>query len=207
MITIKVREGFDEIPVQRGTVTFGINSLDDLSEQFELSSIKKQFKYNPAKLRDDLPDLSRIYQIDFPARIDVHSVAEAFSRDPNIEYAEPIPIVGQLAEIPNDELLYVSATFTTDHAPKQPGISIIVKMETEEVVIGIVDDCSRMDIILILIDNMWQNLGEDFDGDGYVLEFNGSEWVFDPGDINNIDDDGNGYIDDFIGWDFYLWEF
>jgi len=54
-----------------------------------------------------------------------------------------------------------------------------------------------------LIDNIWQNLGEDLDGDGRVLEQNASGvWVFDPDDINDIDDDGNGYPDDFIGWNF-----
>ena len=53
-----------------------------------------------------------------------------------------------------------------------------------------------------LIHNIWNNLGEDFDNDGHTVEWNGSTGSFDPGDINGIDDDGNGYVDDFIGWDF-----
>jgi subtilisin family serine protease len=53
-----------------------------------------------------------------------------------------------------------------------------------------------------LINNIWNNLGEDADNDGRTLEWNGSSWVFDPGDVNGIDDDGNSYVDDFIGWDF-----
>lgn len=53
-----------------------------------------------------------------------------------------------------------------------------------------------------LINNIWNNLGEDFDNDGHTVEWSGSSWVFDPGDINGVDDDNNGYIDDFIGWDF-----
>ena len=53
-----------------------------------------------------------------------------------------------------------------------------------------------------LINNIWNNLGEDFDNDGHTIEFNGSSWVFDPGDVNGVDDDANGYIDDFLGWDF-----
>jgi len=57
-----------------------------------------------------------------------------------------------------------------------------------------------------LISNIWQNLGEDADGDGRTLEFINNQWVFDPGDLNNIDDDDwdnnpNTYIDDLIGWD------
>lgn len=50
---------------------------------------------------------------------------------------------------------------------------------------------------------LWQNLAEDADGDGSVLVLNNfGQLVFDPDDENGIDDDGNGYIDDFIGWDF-----
>lgn len=44
-------------------------------------------------------------------------------------------------------------------------------------------------------------LGTGVDLDG--LDFNGNLWV-NPGEIagNNIDDDGNGYVDDINGWDF-----
>lgn len=52
--------------------------------------------------------------------------------------------------------------------------------------------------------NLWQNLGEDLDGDGRVIvqDVNGY-WSYDSDDENGIDDDGNGYVDDFIGWDFF----
>ncbi|MBC8311978.1 MAG: S8 family serine peptidase [Candidatus Marinimicrobia bacterium] len=52
-----------------------------------------------------------------------------------------------------------------------------------------------------LRNNMWNNLGEDADGDGVTMVQVGNTWVFDPDDQNYIDDDGNGFIDDFIGWD------
>ena len=44
-----------------------------------------------------------------------------------------------------------------------------------------------------LNNQMWINPGEDLDGDGVL---------WDPDDINGQDDDGNGFVDDFIGWDF-----
>jgi subtilisin family serine protease len=53
-----------------------------------------------------------------------------------------------------------------------------------------------------LINNIWNNLGEDLNSNGRTVIWNGSAWVFDPGDINGIDNDLNGYVDDFIGWDF-----
>jgi len=53
-----------------------------------------------------------------------------------------------------------------------------------------------------LAPNVFRNLGEDADHDSTTLVWNGSQWVLDPGDLNGIDDDNNGYIDDVIGWDF-----
>ncbi len=41
--------------------------------------------------------------------------------------------------------------------------------------------------------NIWVNPGEDLDMDGVV---------WDTDDLNGVDDDGNGFIDDLIGWDF-----
>jgi hypothetical protein len=49
---------------------------------------------------------------------------------------------------------------------------------------------------------VWQNLGEDADQDGHTLEFNGSSWAFDPGDADTLDNDLNGKVNDFVGWDF-----
>ena len=39
------------------------------------------------------------------------------------------------------------------------------------------------------------------DGDGAVLEYIHGEWVFDSDDTNSVDDDGDGYNDNFIGYD------
>ncbi len=76
-----------------------------------------------------------------------------------------------------------------------------IRKESPDEIVAILDtgiDWKHPD----LVNNIWQNLGEDADGDGIVLVYTGAAWIFDPGDMNGIDDDGNGYIDDFIGWDF-----
>ena len=52
-----------------------------------------------------------------------------------------------------------------------------------------------------LRNSLWNNLGEDANGNGVTVIQQGNSWIFDPGDENNIDDDNNGYIDDLIGWD------
>jgi serine protease len=201
MITIKVKEGVGEFEKQRGEVIFNIPSLDVKVNKYDVNLLEKRFRYNPQKLRDGLPDLSRIYRIEFPEEHSVTKVAREFSKDPNIEYAEPIP-VNQLLEVPNDpmygQLHHLPQIFAEEAWEIHKG-----EDGEEEVVIAIVDTGTEWDHE-DLVDNIWQNMGEDFDGDGKTLEFIGGEWIFDPDDENGLDDDENGYIDDFIGWNFAL---
>jgi hypothetical protein len=198
MITIKLKEGLGDFDHQTGKVALGIPTLDKKFKQFDVHSFDKRFEFNPEKRRDDMPDLSRIYKICFPEEISVRRVARVFQEDPNVEYAEAIPVM-KMCETPDDpmfddlyhlQLIQAEAAWDIHKAENGP-----------EILIGIVDDAVewRHDD---LIDNVWENLGEDFDGDGHVIEFNGSEWIFDPDDENGIDDDGNGKVDDFVGWDF-----
>ena len=54
-----------------------------------------------------------------------------------------------------------------------------------------------------LVKGVWQNMGEDANHNGKTVDIqSGTGSTFDAGDINGVDDDGNGKIDDFIGWDF-----
>lgn len=62
-----------------------------------------------------------------------------------------------------------------------------------------------------LVNNLWQNLNEDADGDGHTIEWTGSSWILDSGDLNGIDDDDwdnspDTFIDDLIGWDLSGWD-
>ena len=115
-----------------------------------------------------------------------------------VEYAEPnSPLY--LLEAPNDTYYDQLWAMPKINAPEAWEVS----EGSEDVVVAVFDtgiDWSHPD----LINNIWQNLGEDSDGDGTVLEWDGSQnrWIFDPDDQNGIDDDGNGYADDFIGWNF-----
>ena len=57
-----------------------------------------------------------------------------------------------------------------------------------------------------LVANIYQNLGEDADGDGQTIIYSGGQWILDPGDLNGIDDDNwdnnaSTYIDDLVGWE------
>jgi serine protease len=198
MITIKLKKGVGDFTFIDGNVAVGIPSLDTKLSKFKVSLLKKRFTFNPEKYRQGMPDLSRIYQINFPPEYNIWTVVRSFSNDPNVEYAEPIP-VNYKCEIPDDELydqMYhltlISADLAWDIHKGENG---------PEVIIGIVDDAVDWRHI-DLVENVWENLGEDADGDGHVIQFNGTDWIFDPDDENGIDDDGNGKVDDFVGWDF-----
>ncbi|KAA3617761.1 MAG: T9SS C-terminal target domain-containing protein [Calditrichaeota bacterium] len=60
-----------------------------------------------------------------------------------------------------------------------------------DIIVGVIDtgiDYLHPD----LIESLWINSQEDLNGNGQL----------DEDDLNNIDDDGNGFVDDVIGWDF-----
>jgi subtilisin family serine protease len=129
--------------------------------------------------------LDRIYIVQVAPMGDVRQLCEEFNMDPEVEWAEPVYIIPQHA-VPNDPK-YVSQY----HLPQimMPGAWDVVKGDSS-VVIAIID--SGVDYLhKDLKDQIWINPGEDIDGDG----------LFTAADSNGIDDDGNGYIDDVVGWD------
>jgi len=203
-ITIKIKEGVGPFQKQSGTVSFGINSLDQKSAKYEVNKLTERFVHKPIPRNSALPDLSRIYQIEFPIEYNVVVVAKEFSKDRNIEYAEPVPINYPL-EVPNDPVYvqqYYLHQIQSELAWEELAWDIHKGEDGDSVVIlSVTDNGCKYDHNDIG-DNIWNNLGEDFDGDGKTFEWNGSAWVFDSDDINSIDDDGNGFIDDLIGWNF-----
>jgi len=198
-IVIKVKEGIGPYEKQERNLHFDVASLDEKVIKFDVTKLEKRFKHKPIPKNSGLPDLSRIYRIEFPESQNVHEVAQAFATDLNIEYAEPMPI-GKFTEVPDDPMYSSQQHLPQIMAPE--AWDIHKGEDGEEVIVAIVDtgaDWLHPD----LTENTWQNLGEDADGDGVTLEFNGGVWERDPDDLNGIDDDGNGFVDDLIGWDFF----
>lgn len=76
-----------------------------------------------------------------------------------------------------------------------------------EVIIGICDSGTEW-YHSDLVANLWMNLDEDANGNGTTIVWDSGlgRYKLDPGDINGIDDDGNGKIDDLIGWNFIIWD-
>lgn len=199
VITVKVKEGIGPFDTQKSNVHVEITSLDQLMQKFSVSGLDKRFVHKPILERSNLPALDRIYKIKFPEEMNVLDVVKAFAADPNIEYAEPMYMY-HLCDVPDDPM-YNQQQFLPQIMAEEAWDVHKGENGTEEVVMAIVDsgtDWLHPD----LTENIWQNLGEDADGDGVTLEFNNGVWERDPDDLNGIDDDNNGFVDDVIGWDF-----
>ncbi|NQV37997.1 MAG: S8 family serine peptidase [Candidatus Marinimicrobia bacterium] len=150
--------------------------------------------------------LSRFYEIVLSDnRSDLQQVINQIENTPGFINAERKPVI-RADYVPNDQyfsqqwaLPNIQATEAWDlwdiAGGEIPGTNA-----TREIVVGVVDDGAHW-THPDLIANIWNNLGEDADGDGITLTNESGTWEFDPGDINGVDDDGDGFIDNFMGWD------
>ncbi len=175
----------------------GIESLDAKLEQMRTSSLKPFFNTSPVKSADH--DISLIYTVETELSPEV--AVNLLSRDIHVQYAEVV-YPDELLAVPDDPNYAASAYFAALEAEAAWEIH---KGEegVNPVVLALIDTGCRWSHP-DLAQNIWNNLGEDFNGNGYTTYYNGSAWVYDSGDLNGLDDDGNGFADDLIGWDFML---
>jgi len=162
--------------------------LQAAMEALGQTSVKKRFSFVQPFIPDRAPDpnagpdrrvdISLIYEIRFDERWDVRKAAKQLQETGTLEYAEPwfIPTV---INTPNDELV--------DSVYYLPIINAFDGWDIDtggaDVVIAIIDtgvDKDHPD----LVEKLWVN----------EIEANG---------IAGEDDDGNGLVDDFQGWNFY----
>lgn len=135
----------------------------------------------------DLSALGRIYECTLPDGADPVAAAARLSRDPNVDYAEP-RYLHRLADTPNDPLLAdQNAAFTRLNA----FAGWTLGKGSPSVLIATIDGGTywRHEDLL---PNVRINALEDVNQNG----------IFDAPDNNGVDDDGNGYVDDVVGWNF-----
>jgi len=190
---------YEAAHAKSGTGPFGVQPLDTKAADLGITQAHPMFRTRPTKSRSDLPDLSRIYRVELREGVSPFQVARLLAGQRQVEYAEPIPLT-YLAETPDDPDFSVQ-TFLR-HIDCEAAWDVHKGENGAVVVVGVSDSGVQWHHE-DLVDNIAQNLGEDADGDGVVIVSSGSTWVFDPDDLNGVDDDGNGYIDDLVGWNMY----
>jgi len=181
------------IRTEDGIVSTGIPSLDAIASAFGIYSIEKTYYMKESPKDPTKVDLSRFYTVRFPSDFGPVPLIEAFERCIEIEYSEWIPIDRQFYT-PNDprldnqwhlEKCDFETAWDISHGNREIVIGIVdsgLDMEDEDGFAEIHEDIEA---------NLWVNPGEDLNGNGIV---DWDEW-------NDEDDDENGFVDDFYGWD------
>ncbi|MBI4811366.1 MAG: S8 family serine peptidase, partial [Ignavibacteriales bacterium] len=192
----------------RGIAQVGISSLDQLHERINVLSVSQDELYKPKdKTLAKKLGVDRIYLIKVAPSSDMEAIAKEYASDPNVENAEldweVYPMV-----VPNDSLYsyqwghnntaqMLSYDWDT-YSHIGPAVGTVgfdanaeAAWENSQgygdtsVAIAIVDggvEWSHPDLSA----NIWINYGEYGSGK----------------ESNGTDDDGNGYTDDYHGWDF-----
>jgi PKD repeat protein len=200
VIAVKFKRALAGLAKPGFAVQTGVPSLDVICARYRVTALDRMIRQSRLPLKANLPDLSRIYRVSFPGEQNINEVVKAFTGDPHTEYAEPIPC-RYPDDTPNDalfmQLQHLPQIFAEQAWALHKG-----ELGDSMVVVAVVDAGTEW-FHPDLAENIWQNKGEDADLDGRTMEFNGTRWVLDPGDLNGVDNDGNGHTDDLIGWDVY----
>ncbi|MFC1692423.1 S8 family serine peptidase [Candidatus Latescibacterota bacterium] len=164
-------------------------SADELLARFGAVNVQQAFRIpdNTGMKKISFSAVERLESLEliklvlFPLTSDMEYIARKISTHTDIEYAEPV-YIQKLFDLPNDP-------FYSGAEPRQEYLNFIsapsawnITHGDASVVIAIVDSGTNW-MHPDLRDNVWTN----------------------PGEIsgNRIDDDGNGFVDDVHGWDFF----
>jgi len=179
VINLKLKDNVSSL----NKTSFGIISIDNVISQYSVSKVFQKFPLlqdvSKRKPMDD--DIAKIYTIVYSGKIDPNELSDEIKRNCGslIEYVEP-EFVYDNDFIPNDP--NVGSQYHIAKINCYQGWDI--NQGDTNVVIGIVDSGSDLD---------HPDLAAN-------IKYN----YADP--INGIDDDANGFIDDFAGWDFYYYD-
>lgn len=164
--------------------------IDNLINTNILSQLNNKLDKNLDKKSNDL---NKIYVAEFSYSIDILSLSNKLMNLPEIEYAEPL-YKRNISYIPNDTLLYeqyyLINTYIYDAWKYIYDNNLADSLLNKEIIIGVTD--TGIDFEHIELKNMIYNNPDEMGADD-----NGNDKRF-----NGIDDDNNGFVDDYQGWDF-----
>lgn len=197
MLIIQIKQEFRGTftPITKGSnrTSLGLASLDGVCRQFGVYKIEPLF-YDP-KISDNERavkyGLDLMYVLYIPVTTDIKAALRKFLSEPTIDCGMP-NVLKRLCATPNDPQFGSQWGLTKIQAPAAWDVT----QGDSTVILSIVDSGCEW-VHQDLGGNMWINTAEDINSNG----------IFDPtpapgGDLDGIDNDGNGLVDDVIGYDF-----
>ncbi|MFC1492638.1 S8 family serine peptidase [candidate division KSB1 bacterium] len=163
----------------------GIQSLDKKLDEYGITGLKKIAALT-ALNKTGISDPLERYFITEVDRSKVDPFLEILNREKMIDYADTLRAF-RIEQVSDDPLM--EDQYYLEQINARNGWEL--ETGDRNVLVGVIDtgiDYHHPD----LENNVWVNEGEDINNNG----------EYDAADINGIDDDGNGYVDDVIGWDF-----
>jgi len=170
----------------------GIAALDKVGKLHGVASIRPQFPGAKKKThKDRVIDLAGWHKVRFHGKVDVLDIAERYKKIPGVIDAQPVSIHTVYQSVPNDEFYNLQWHLPWIQAPEAWGI-----------------ETGNSDIVVAILDTGVRYFHRDLGGVGASFSnptaADGSmlvNWIEKEG-ADGADDDGNGYVDDWIGWDF-----
>lgn len=184
-----------------------IASLDRLLRRFKATSLNRQFPgAKRRKYRNRWIDLRGWHKIHFQDEVDVADVVKIFKKLPGVIDAQPVGIHA-IHRTPNDPQFPLYQW----HLDQIAGADIDAPEAWDF-------ETGNQDIVVAVLDTGVRWFHKDLGGsdtgyfepagfDDTIYTLNGADgniWI-NSDEVNGVmgtDDDGNGYIDDMIGWDF-----
>ncbi|MEQ8170318.1 MAG: S8 family serine peptidase [Candidatus Eremiobacterota bacterium] len=177
-----------ELSKKEGLFITGFSKMDSLNRKIHVTSMKPVYPHR-AGINTATDDL---YKITFSPDINVKDIVESYVSFPEVLYAKPNYLLYASETVPNDpDYSQQKDYLSTMNVQKAWGI----ETGNKGTVIAVVDsgvDWNHSD----LSKNMWINSADPWNNaDIWAPDQNGHNG-------NGIDDDNNGFIDDYRGWDF-----
>lgn len=197
VLVIQLAEGYMPFgnKLQSNGATMGVPAVDQLNVKHGMSDYYPLFPRGSASAKTTAAGQSpmdRWHLLYFDQAADLDKMAAEYESLPEVERVE-FDYFAYIMRTPDDALypqMYQlnQASDRDMDAPeawdRTVGSPDIILADTDTGVLWSHDDLSA---------SVWINPGEDLDNDGVVMDVD---------DMNGVDDDGNGYVDDLIGWDF-----
>jgi subtilisin family serine protease len=178
-------------------ISIGIPSVDELMARYHVKAMQRIVDDGTLGLLKVVPDFFRLVVLYCPVETDIPAMVADFSKNPMVEYAEP------------DYLYPVDVRTPSDPRWNSQWDKRIMQLPTAwdfstgspDMIVCAVDGgvwWKHAD----LYDNLWVNPGEDINHNG--LQYSDTTYPGDQDDIDGIDNDDDGKVDDLIGWDFLV---